>query len=384
MGSVGMDGEGNEVSEDDSPGGLPPAFCYRWWRSLPEFDVGGRAGGSLFPTTAAEVSSLSPRLRVVKEMERLAMAAHDSLDDLRHKLLSYRVGDLWVPAGGVHRDSLDLPPVITILLAGPAAAGKSSLVNLMYSVLGRSGLIPFVRTSSEKTRGTSCLEEHNVLRSTRNGFCVYDSGGLDQDQTAELSRWIDDGVRHLQPCGGAAVDTQLRVSPPPPRFTKRKVNAVMVVADMAEVFRAQKSGDSSPLEAVKAVFGGAAAAEHQSPIVALTHGDLLAAEDRIQARMMICKALGVSESTGAYDIACLNEYGLLVEEFDAVTAYALAEAVYRALLAADRSHRPKPRPAEWLLHAVTWFMWLLSAVFAFISDCFSSLAGRHRGKLKIG
>lgn len=45
-----------------------------------------------------------------------------------------------------------IPPVNTILLVGFHNAGKRSLVNLMYSVLGRSGLIPFAQTSSGELR----------------------------------------------------------------------------------------------------------------------------------------------------------------------------------------------------------------------------------------
>lgn len=45
---------------------------------------------------------------------------------------------------------MDIPPVNTILLVGFHNAGKSSLVNLMYSVLGRSGLVPFAKTTSGK------------------------------------------------------------------------------------------------------------------------------------------------------------------------------------------------------------------------------------------
>ena len=149
MRSIAMDGgEGNVTSEDESASGKTPTFCYWWWRSAPEFDSEGRAGDGLFPTTATELSALTRRQRVLKEMERLSMAAHESLDDLRHKLLSYRSGDLWVPAGGLSKETLNLPPVVTILLVGASGSGKSSLVNLMYSVLGRSGIIPFVRTSA--------------------------------------------------------------------------------------------------------------------------------------------------------------------------------------------------------------------------------------------
>lgn len=82
-------------------------------------------------------------------MERLALVAPEGLDETRHRLMSYRAGDLWVPTGGMRKEEMVIPPVVTVLLVGLAGAGKSSLVNSMYSVLGRSGLIPFAQTSSK-------------------------------------------------------------------------------------------------------------------------------------------------------------------------------------------------------------------------------------------
>lgn len=136
--------------EDDST----PLFC--WWRSAPEFEDDARA-----LKVAAGVPNLGPRARVLREMERLALVAPESLDDLRHKLLSYRPADFWFPAGGIKKEDFDIPPLITILLVGFSGSGKSSLVNLMYSVLGRAGLIPFAQTSSGKrNRDLSMPESH--------------------------------------------------------------------------------------------------------------------------------------------------------------------------------------------------------------------------------
>ncbi|CAA6661979.1 unnamed protein product [Spirodela intermedia] len=387
-------GDGNVTSEEDESAATAAAkqhlFCYWWWRSAPEFDDHGRPDERLYPTTVAEVSTLSPRLRVLKEMERLALVSHDSLDDLRHKLLSYHAGDFWVPAGGVRKEEVAIPEVITILLVGPTGSGKSSLVNLMYSVLGRSSLIPFAHTSSGEGT-TRCLEEHNVLRSLRNGFCVYDSRGFDYDHTAdglrEAAGWVEDGVRHRQPCGGGVdgdtLEENLGDGSPPPRFARRRVNCVVVVANMAEIFRGIKAGDTRPLDATRALFlSPSLQLCGEKPLLVLTHGDELSVEERIEGRVKVCELLGVPEATGAYDVACLNEYGLPVEELDPATAYALAEAVYRALLVADRRHPPRHRAKERLLQALSWLMWSLAAFFAFLSFCFSKLSKPGHWKLK--
>lgn len=117
-----------------------------WWRSAREFkDNDHRLGPRL-----ADLSNLTPRLKVLREMERLALIAPEGLNELRHKLVAYRSGDFWLPAGGVKREDMAIPPIITVVQVGLCGSGKSSLVNLMYSVLGRSGLIPFSQTSSKR------------------------------------------------------------------------------------------------------------------------------------------------------------------------------------------------------------------------------------------
>lgn len=95
---------------------------------------------------------------MLRELERLALVAHEGLSELRHKLLVYRSGDFWMPTGGISKEQMDIPPQITILLAGFSASGKSSLVNLMYSVLGRSGLVPF--TVTQTSSGKFACKDH--------------------------------------------------------------------------------------------------------------------------------------------------------------------------------------------------------------------------------
>lgn len=116
----------------------------------------------------------------------------------------------------------------------------------------------------------------------------------------------------------------------------------------------------------------------QNPILVLTHGDKLSAEERIDARLKICQFLGISETSGVYDIVCLTECGVVAEECDPVTAYALTEAVYRALLVADMSHLPKKHFKDRAIFAVSWFLCLIGAFFAFLARLFSGPNQRHR------
>lgn len=112
--------------------------------SSEEFDEKGHLKIDL-----SDISNLTPRLKLLIEMERLALIAPGSLGDMRHRLMSYSPGDLYIPTGGIHKEEMKIPPLITNLLVGFRGSGKSSLIKLMYSVLGRSGLIPFALTSNK-------------------------------------------------------------------------------------------------------------------------------------------------------------------------------------------------------------------------------------------
>ncbi|KAH7517007.1 hypothetical protein FEM48_Zijuj09G0016300 [Ziziphus jujuba var. spinosa] len=376
--------------EDDYDSSKLASYC--WWRSAARFDECAK-----FKFDPPNISGLTPRLRVLRELERLALVAHEGLNELRHKLFMYTCGDFWMPTGGISKEKMDIPPVITILLVGFSGSGKSSLVNLMYCVLGRSGLVPFTQTSSgggsSSNYTTMFLEEHNVVRSMRSGFCVYDSRGFDYKRVVEgleeLSNWMNEGVHHnqlcLRPSDDLLVedDISILMSRSSSKFMRRKVNCPMVVVNMMEIYKAFKAGDSKPLEATKKLYCSPAFRKcTENPILILTHGDMLSTEERIEGRLKICEYLGISETSGVYDIVCLTEYGFLAEESDPVSAYALAEAVYRSLLISDRSHLPKRNFLDWTLLILSWLMYFFGVFFAFLAEICSKL-GQRDNKLKL-
>ncbi|KAL2945289.1 Septin-1 [Bienertia sinuspersici] len=350
-----------------------------WWRRCASPEEMSR----LKVSSVADVGCLTPRLKVMREMERLAMVASEGLDDLRHRLVAYRVGDMWVPMGGVKKEEMEFPRLITILMVGHTGGGKSSLINLMYSVLGRAGIIPFAQTSGSSVKSESTtmfLEEHNVLRSMRAGFCVYDSRGFDYDDDRDtllhLTQWTSEGVRHNQLCSRSNLkddDALLNVNQTSSKFLKRQVNCAMVVANMAFLYHHLMAADSKPLEPTKHVFCFPALKRgNQNPILVLTHGDKLSAEERIDARIKICQNLGISETSGVYDIVCLTECGVVAEECDPVTAYALTEAVYRALLISDTSHLPKQNFKDRAIFVFSWLLSLIGSFFAFLARLFGN------------
>lgn len=119
----------------------------------------------------------------------------------------------------------------------------------------------------------------------------------------------------------------------------------------------------------------------ENPILILTHGDLLSTEERIDGRLKICECLDISETNRVYDIVCLTEYGFLGEDYDPVSAYALTEAVYRALIISDRGHFPKKKFNDWALLVLLWFMRSIGVCFAMLADFCSKLG--HKEKLKM-
>ncbi|KAJ6686662.1 INTERFERON-INDUCED PROTEIN 44 [Salix purpurea] len=147
------------------------------------------------------------------------------------------------------------------------------------------------------------MEEHNVMRLLQGGFCVYDSRGFSYgkigDALEELSSWMSDGVRHNQLCLRSGDDVLLEDDSETAglrsssKFVQRTVDFSMVVVNMAEVYKALKGSDSKPLEATRELF--------HSPA------------------LRNCK------------------------ESDPATAYAVTDAVYRALLISDRRHFPQKK-----------------------------------------
>ncbi|KAK4750375.1 hypothetical protein SAY87_027824 [Trapa incisa] len=363
--------------EDEEYCRPPSAGPYCWWRSTAAFED--------YCTTQSKQSpnmrGLSGKVRVLREMERLALvAAGDGLDELRQRLLTYRAGDFWTPAGGITREEMEIPAANTVLLVGFIGSGKSSLINLMYSVLGRAGIIPFAQTSSSSSSKytTMFLQEHNILRSRKSGFCIYDSRGFSyenvQEGLDELSGWLSEGIHHNQPCSRPgnqepAEDDSEFYRPSSSNYVTRQVNSVLVVVNIAEVYGAAKSGDLKPLMATKELFSfHPLRICHENPILIMTHGDMLQPEERLEARLKLSELLGVSEATGLYDVVCLTEYGFLAEESDPVTAFAISEAIYRALLVSDRTHAPKRRLGDWAIMVLSWLLCFFGAVFSLLAE----------------
>lgn len=101
------------------------------------------------------------------------------------------------------------------------------------------------------------MEEHNVLRSSRSGFCIYDTMGFDYDRVdealLELKEWTaPDGVHHKKLCSRPG-DHELEDASCS-MFIKRTVNCVMLVANAYEIYKSLRLGDFKPLDALKQLF----------------------------------------------------------------------------------------------------------------------------------
>ncbi|KAK2982236.1 hypothetical protein RJ640_015827 [Escallonia rubra] len=111
------------------------------------------------------------------------------------------------------------------------------------------------------------MEEHNVLRSMQNGFYVFDTKGFDYERLVEsneeLSKWMNRGVHHNPLCLRSGDNMLLskdeEIEIPLSRsfaskYAKRRVNCVMMVADVAEIHKALRASGVNPLEALNRLF----------------------------------------------------------------------------------------------------------------------------------
>lgn len=103
-----------------------------------------------------------------------------------------------------------------------------------------------------------------MLRSMRSGFCVHDTRGFDYDKVnecvEELSEWVTDGIHHKQlhlrreDSLLATEDLEVPLFNSFAKFARRRVNCVMVLANVSEIYKALKAGDKKPVDAVKDLF----------------------------------------------------------------------------------------------------------------------------------
>lgn len=105
-----------------------------------------------------------------------------------------------------------------------------------------------------------------MLRSSRNGFCIYDTRGFDYDRVdealLELKEWMAvDGVHHKKLCSRPGdhlllpiLNTNELEDVSSSMFIKRRVNCVMVVANASEIYKSLRLGDFKPLDALKKLF----------------------------------------------------------------------------------------------------------------------------------
>ncbi|KAK8636079.1 hypothetical protein V6N13_004789 [Hibiscus sabdariffa] len=189
------------------------------------------------------------------------------------------------------------------------------------------------------------MEEHNVLRSMRSGFYVYDSRGFNYGRTREaleeLSSWMSEGVHRNQLC--------LRYS-----------DCDTMNDDMEnDVMRSSSNHNDNDVQ-------------HGLKV----HKTIM--EERIDCKLKICECLDSSETDRVYDIVCLTEYRFLIEEVDPVSPYALTEVVYRALLISDKGHIPRKKFQDWALLILAWLVCSVGVCFSFVADICSKLGEKKK------
>ncbi|KAG6428325.1 hypothetical protein SASPL_112576 [Salvia splendens] len=180
------------------------------------------------------ISKSTPRIKLLIEMERLGLIGSAGLNDLRHKILSYRAGDFCLPIGGIERERE----------RERGYGNPTSHHNLAHWL--------------------DCLWQ-KLFHQSHEWVLRVRHAGVDQNHMEEgleeVSTWMTDGVRHHQPCkraGDENIKGLIQLSESMEftnsRYINRKVNLVMVVTDLSEIHRAFKSGDLEPIVALRTLF----------------------------------------------------------------------------------------------------------------------------------
>ncbi|KAM0024415.1 hypothetical protein Hdeb2414_s0022g00615531 [Helianthus debilis subsp. tardiflorus] len=100
--------------------------------------------------------------------------------------------------------------------------------------------------------------------------------------------------------------------------------------------------------------------------------------ERLNCRIKICSYLGIPVTTGAYDIVCLTEQGILADESDLITSFALTEAIYRSLLQSDQTHLPKKTYKDWTIDVLSRSMCSLAFFFDMLSRIFQKWGYKYK------
>ncbi|KAJ0962603.1 hypothetical protein J5N97_027725 [Dioscorea zingiberensis] len=235
----------------------------------------------------------SPYLRGYHDIHDIICAyesSHDRVVNLpRYKdaIRSYKPGDWIERVGGAGDADYDVPETTTLLLVGPRASGKSSLVNRISRVLENDDFLP---DRAQVSFNSDVPSENFKL----------------------LQKWMTQGVNHgkmiIRDSDDAVMRKNIKARAQRRVGQRRTVNFVIFVVDATSVLKSVDGHDSEYLNLLKETFNYPFLSfKDNKPAVVLTHGHELSLANRTCARAFLGDALGIPPNKQIFDIPDDND-----------------------------------------------------------------------------
>ncbi|XP_016470314.1 uncharacterized protein LOC107792596 isoform X2 [Nicotiana tabacum] len=248
----------------------------------------------------------------------------DRLKEAKSKILRYTPGSWIEEVGGMKKSDYNIPKKTTLLLIGPKASGKSSLVNKISMVLEDDPFTPERAPVSYSSvgDGTYFLQEYTIPRGS-SSFCLYDTRSLSDDLTENkkmVKQWMTKGVRHGELIKRDSDDVHLKSKMKSKArrnslyvIEAKMVNFVILVVNAVSILELMDGDDETKRQKTQAVattFNDPLLSfEDDKPVVVLTHGDLLSLSDRTRIRMHLGQLLGIHPKKQIFDIPESDDSG---------------------------------------------------------------------------
>ncbi|XP_016432612.1 uncharacterized protein LOC107759241 isoform X2 [Nicotiana tabacum] len=260
---------------------------------------------------------------VLKSYDELHLH-NDRWKEVKSKILSYTPGSWIEELGGMKKGDYNIPKKMTLLLIGPKASGKSSLVNKISMVLEDDPFTPERAPVSYSSvgDGTFFLQEYMIPRGS-SSFCLYDTRSLSDDLAENkkmVKQWMTKGVRHGELIKRDSDDVHLKSKMKSKArrnsfcaIEAKVVNFVIFVVSAVSILELMDSDDEikrRKTQAVATTFNDPLLSfEDDKPVVVLTHGDLLSLSDRTRIRMHLGQLLGIHPKKQIFDIPESDDAG---------------------------------------------------------------------------
>ncbi|KAM0933143.1 putative P-loop containing nucleoside triphosphate hydrolase [Dioscorea sansibarensis] len=284
-----------------------------------------------------------------------------SLARFKDALRRFKPGD-WIEfVGGTALADYVVPETTTLLLVGPRASGKTSLVNRISRAFEDDDFLPDraqVSYNPDVSQGTFFAQEYMIPRNSKS-FCIYDTRSLSMvpcENFKLLERWMKLGVSHGEMVIRDSDDaiTRKRMKDMAQRFRvcqRRTVNFVIFVVNATSVLKSMDENDREYLNLLIETFNYPFLSLRDSkPVVVVTHGDGLSLSNRARVCAYLGEVLCIPPTKQIFDIPDTD---------DSVSELAIMDMLRYSLEHADRNLPSKFKPFD-LLEGQKMLSWTVN------------------------